>query len=340
MSDWPRLGFGLGLRTVHYADVVDGRAAGCVAGDAADGAANRVASDAARRVAGDAANAASLRVDWFEAISENYMDTAGRPLALLERVRRDFPIALHGVALSIGGADPLDEDYLSRLKRLVDRIEPAIVSDHLCWTGVDGRPLFDLLPLPYTEEVLDHVAARVRRVQDRLGRRILLENPSTYVAFRCSTMAESDFLAELAVRADCGLLVDVNNVYVSARNLGASADAESEARAWLDRIPADRVGQIHLAGFTDMGTHLFDTHSRPVADEVWRLFAHARRRFGEVATMVEWDDDIPSFERLVGELDLARSVAAGAGSARCGEDEVGPALAGAEGRGHANSLAA
>ena len=260
------LGFGAGLRAEHYDEILAG----------ADGA------------------------DWFEAISDNYTDTQGRPLAVLEAVRRDYPIALHGVSLSIGGTDPLDLAYLADLKQLIDRIEPELVSDHLCWSGHAGNPLFDLLPLPYTEECLDHVVRRVVAVQETLGRRILLENPSSYLGFTHSTIPEAEFLAALAERADCGLLLDVNNVYVSSVNLGF------DPYAYLDAIPAHRVGQIHLAGFTDMGTHLFDTHSRPVSSDVWRLYAYTINTLGSRSTMVEWDDDIPEWERLVDEIDLAR----------------------------------
>jgi hypothetical protein len=265
-SEWPKLGFGAGLRAEHYPEIL----------------------------------AAPAAVDWFEAISENYLDSGGRPLHVLETVRRDYPIALHGVALSIGSTDPLDDSYLDRLAALVERVEPALVTDHLCWCGVDGSVLHDLLPLPYTGEALAHVAERVRRVQDRLQRKILLENPSTYVAFRHSTIDEADFLAELAERSDCGILLDVNNVYVSARNLGF------DPCAYLDTIPPARVGQIHLAGFTDMGSYLFDTHSAPVSEDVWALYRYAAARFGEVSTLVEWDADIPPLERLVEEVDRAR----------------------------------
>jgi len=266
------MGFGVGLRAEHYDDVLAG----------ASGA------------------------DWYEAISDNYMDSFGRPLAILEAVRRDAPVALHGVSLSIGSVDPLDRDYLNRLAALVRRIEPAIVSDHLCWSRFGGRSLYDLLPLPLNEECLDHVVPRVQQVQDVLGRRILLENPSTYLAWNDSTIPEAEFLAELARRADCGLLLDVNNVYVSAMNL------DFDPYAYLDAIPVERVFQIHLAGFSDMGSHLFDTHSRPVDDEVWRLYAHAVEQLGlgDVATMIEWDDDIPAWSRLIAELDRARAVRA------------------------------
>jgi uncharacterized protein (UPF0276 family) len=189
---------------------------------------------------------------------------------------------------------------LKALRDLVDRIEPALISDHLCWSSVDGRALFDLLPLPLTEECLAHVAERVRMVQDALGRRILLENPSTYLRWNASTISEAEFLSELAERADCGLLLDVNNVHVSAVNL------DFDSRAYLDAIPAHRVGQIHLAGFSDMGTYLFDTHSCAVSDEVWDLYRYALQRIGSVASMVEWDDDIPPWVRLVEEVDRAR----------------------------------
>ncbi len=263
---WPWLGFGAGLRAEHYEDVLAG----------------------------------SRGVDWFEAISDNYLETKGRPLAVLEAVRRDYPIALHGVSLSIGSVDPLDRAYLRALRDLADRIEPALISDHLCWSGVDGRALFDLLPLPLTEECLEHVVARVGVVQDYLGRRILLENASTYLRWNASTMHEAEFLAELAERADCGLLLDVNNVHVSAENLGF------DAKAYLDAIPAPRVAQIHLAGFTDMGTHLFDTHSRAVSDGVWDLYRYALERIGSVSSMIEWDDEIPEWSRLVREVDRAR----------------------------------
>ena len=269
MADWPKLGFGVGLRAEHYREI----------------------------------ESSPRRVDWFEAITENYLDTAGRPLATLERIRADYPVALHGVALSIGSAEPVDPVYLERLRALVDSIEPALVTDHLCWTGIGRRKLYDLLPLPYTDQVLHLVVDKVRAVQDALGRRIALENPSTYVAFDCSTIDEWEFLAAVAERADCGVLLDVNNVYVSASNLGFDAER------YIDAIPADRVAQIHLAGFTDMGTHLFDTHSTPVSEEVWQLFTRAAARFGPVSTMVEWDADIPPFDRLCAEVARARTLA-------------------------------
>jgi uncharacterized protein (UPF0276 family) len=243
-------------------------------------------------------------VDWVEAISENFMADGGRPLAVLEKVRRDVPVVLHGVSLSIGSLDPLSERYLADLENLVRRIEPAMVTDHLCWGSRGGRYLHDLLPLPYTEESLEHVTGRVARVQERLGRRILLENPSSYVAFRDSTMTEWEFLAELARRADCGILLDVNNVYVSAHNFGF------DPLAYLDGIPPEAVGQIHLAGHSDRGSYLLDTHDGPVAPAVWDLYREALRRIGRVPTLIEWDDRIPPLEELLAQSRLAEAVEA------------------------------
>lgn len=243
-------------------------------------------------------------VAWVEAISENFFNEGGRPLALLEKVRGDVPIALHGVSLSIGGTDPVAPDYLARLRRLVDRFQPAIVSDHLCWGAHGGRYAHDLLPLPYTEEALENVVRRVSLVQDALRRQILLENVSSYAAFRGSTMSEWDFFAEVARRADCGLLVDVNNIFVSAKNHGF------EPLRYLDALPAERVGQIHLAGHEDKGTWLLDSHDHPVPDPVWALYREAVRRFGSVATLVEWDDHIPELDVLVAESRRAEAVEA------------------------------
>ena len=243
-------------------------------------------------------------VGWVEAISENFIGVGGRPLAVLEKARRDFPVVLHGVSLSIGSVDPLDREHLAGLRELADRIEPAYVSDHLCWGTHRGRYLHDLLPLPYTEEALEHVAGRVQRVQDALGRQILLENVSSYVAFRGSTMPEWEFVARVAERADCGILLDINNIHVSARNHGF------DAREYLAAIPCDRVGQFHLAGHSDRGTYLFDTHDAPVADVVWDLYAAAVRRFGRVPALIEWDDHLPELERLVEESRAAAAVEA------------------------------
>jgi uncharacterized protein (UPF0276 family) len=260
------------LRTEHYGDVLQGRP-----------------SD----------------VDWFEVISENFMDSGGRPLRILEAVRRDYEIALHGVGLSIGSADPLNATYLDSLSALSDRIEPALITDHLCWTGTAGRSLYDLLPVPYTPEILEYVFERVERVQERLGRRILLENASTYIEWSASQMPEWEFLSVLAERADCGILLDVNNVYVTCSNHGMDPEK------YIDSIPVERVGQFHLAGFTDMGSYLFDTHSAAVCEEVWSLFRRAIGRFGDRSTLIEWDDDIPSLDRLREELSRARREAGG-----------------------------
>ncbi len=246
--------------------------------------------------------AGPTRVDWFEVVSENFMVKGGRPLHVLERVRRDYPVVLHGVSLSIGTTDPLDRDYLDRLRELASWVEPAWVSDHLCWTGVGGHNAHDLLPLPYTEEALDHVVARVEAVQEHLGRRIALENVSTYLSFASSTLSEWEFLVQLAARADCGILLDVNNVYVSAANQGF------DPRTYLEAVPPERVWQVHLAGHTDRGSHLLDSHSRCVCEEVWELYRFATRRFGAVSSLVEWDEDIPEWDSLEAESLRAREV--------------------------------
>ena len=268
MSGLPDLGHGVGLRREHFERVLAG----------------------------------PTRVDWFEVISENFMVKGGRPLHVLERVRCDYPVVLHGVSLSIGSTDPLDWDYLDRLRELASWVEPAWVSDHLCWTGVGGHNAHDLLPLPYTEEALDHVVARVGAVQEHLGRRIALENVSTYLSFANSTLSEWEFLVQLATRADCGILLDVNNVYVSAANQGF------DPRTYLEAVPPERVWQVHLAGHTDRGSHLLDSHSRCVCEEVWELYRFATRRFGAVASLVEWDEDIPEWDSLEAESLRAREV--------------------------------
>lgn len=248
----------------------------------------------------------SPNVDWFEALTENYLVPGGRPLHNLDRIRERYPLALHGVSLSIGTTAPLDPDYLRALRDLARRIEPAWISDHLCWTGVDGRNLHDLMPLPYTEEALRHVSARVRQVQDFLGRRLVLENVSSYVTYTSSTLSEWEFLNALAEAADCLLLLDVNNVYVSSIN------HEFDADAFLAGIPIERVQQMHLAGHQNNGSHLIDTHDHPIVDPVWQLYRRAVERFGPVATMIERDADIPPLEVLVDELDAARRIAAAA----------------------------
>ena len=241
-------------------------------------------------------------MDWFEAISENYMDTGGRPLAILEKVRRHYPIALHGTSLSIGSVDPLSSNYLLRLKNLIQRIDPFIVSDHLCWSSVGGDALHDLLPLPFTEEAIAHVASRVRQVQDFIGRPMLLENVSTYVTYRHSTISEWEFLREVARRSGCGILLDLNNLYVNSFNHGF------DPMDYLRAVPGELVGQFHLAGHTDMGKFLFDTHSAHVIDPVWKLYEEALRLWGPVSTLIEWDEAIPSFEVLAEEAEKARTI--------------------------------
>ena len=263
-------GFGLGLRPRHYEAILKSKP----------------------------------RVDWFEALSENYMIPGGRPLSYLMRIRERYPVVLHGVSLSIGGTDPLDRAHLEGLKALAQRVQPEWISDHLCWTGVAGRNLHDLMPLPYTAEALRHVASRVRQVQDFLGRRLLIENVSSYVAYRSSEMSEWDFLAALANEADCDILLDVNNIYVSAYNHGY------DAVAFLDAMPRARVRQIHLAGHDNCGDLIIDTHDAPVIDPVWALYREAIRRLGPVPTMIERDDKIPPLGTLVRELDRARAIAA------------------------------
>jgi uncharacterized protein (UPF0276 family) len=243
-------------------------------------------------------------VDWFEAIAENFMIAGGRPLAALDRARAQAPVVLHGVSLSIASTDALNEAYLQRLRELIARVEPAWISDHLCWSGVGGHYAHDLLPVPFTEEALRHVVGRVVAVQEHLGRQILLENVSSYLTFEHSTLAEWEFLGAVAEQADCGILLDVNNVHVSAVNHGFAAET------YLAGLPAARIGQIHLAGHTDMGAYLFDTHDGPVIDPVWDLYRAALRRFGRVSTLVEWDDHIPELDVVCAEADRARAIEA------------------------------
>ncbi len=241
-------------------------------------------------------------VDWFEAISENYMDSEGRPLEILLKMREDFPIALHGVSLSIGGVEGPRPQYLERLKALAARVKPFLITDHLCFTGAHASNVHDLLPLPYTEEAIATVARNVARAQDVLGRRIALENVSSYVAYRESVMTEWEFLIAVARRADCRILLDVNNAYVSARNHGF------DAAAYLDAIPAELVAQIHLGGYTDMGTFLFDTHSRAPTDPVWELYRRTIARMPRVPTLIEWDEDVPDWAGLEAQAVKAREI--------------------------------
>ncbi len=270
-SDFAALGFGVGLRRPHYARVLD-----------------QHPSDHARPV------------DWFVVIAEIFMVEGGRPLEVLEGVRAQYPIVMHGVSLSIGSSDPLNRDYLGALRTLARRVEPARVSDHLCWTGVGGRNLHDLLPLPYTEETVRHVAGRIREVQDILERTVLIENVSSYMAFRASRLTEWEFLSAVAEEADCAILLDINNIFVSAFN------HRFDPLHYIDAVPAARVVQFHLAGHSDHGTYLLDTHDHPIRPEVWALYEHAVGRFGRVATLIEWDDNIPEFEVLAAAADEAR----------------------------------
>ncbi len=242
-------------------------------------------------------------VEWLEILTENFMVPGGRPLHWLDRIRERRPVVMHGVSLSIGSTDPLDESYLDQLAALARRVQPLWISDHLCWTGIASRNLHDLMPLPCTEEAIDHVVERIGRVQDRLGRRLVLENVSSYVEYTDSTVPEWQFVAEVARRSDCLLLLDVNNIHVSAFNHGF------DPLAYLDAIPADRVQQIHLAGHDHRGDFIIDTHDAPVAEPVWALYAAAVQRFGPVATMIERDDRIPPLETLVDEIGQARAVA-------------------------------
>jgi len=244
-------------------------------------------------------------IDWLEITTENYLVPGGMPLHFLERIRARFPLVLHGVSLSIGSTDPLDRDYLRAVRELARRVEPAWISDHLCWTGVEGRNVHDLLPLPYTQESLAWVAARVSEVQDVLGRQILLENVSSYLTYRTSEMSEWEYLSEVARRADCAVLLDINNIYVSAVN------HDFDASRYLRAIPRDRVRQFHLAGHSNLGDHLIDTHDHPIAPQVWDLYAQAVAHFGKVPTMIERDDNIPPLHELVAELDKARAIAGG-----------------------------
>ena len=265
-------GFGLGLRPQHY----------------------------------DALLAGEARVDWLEILSENYLVEGGRPLWMLDRMAERWPVALHGVSLNIGGSDPLDRDYLRALGRLARRVRPRIVSDHLCWTRHAGVQFHDLLPLPQNEDTVRHVARRVRQVQDALGLPLVLENVSSYLRFADDTLDEAQFLSAIATESGCGLLLDVNNVFVNAHNHGF------DAVAFLDRLPRGAVRQIHLAGHSEDARGsglLIDTHDAPVPDGVWSLYAEAVRRFGEVPAMIERDDHIPPLADLLAELDIARRLA-------------------------------
>ena len=265
----PYLGYGLGLRKEHYDSVLKERPA----------------------------------LDWFEIISENYMVDGGKPLDFLTRIREHYPMVMHGVSMSIGSVEPLDFNYLKRLKALINRVQPAWFSDHLCWTGVHGINLHDLMPLPYTEEAIQHVADRISRVQDYIGRQMLLENVSSYVSYSDSQVSEWEFLCAVAERADCLILLDINNIYVSAFN------HNFDPHEYLSAIPGERIYQFHLAGHTQEDNLIIDTHDHPIADPVYDLYAAAVQRFGRVSTMIERDDHIPPLKELLAELDQVRQIA-------------------------------
>lgn len=268
MNKFPYLGFGLGLRSKHYQHILDHKPA----------------------------------VDWFEIMTEDYLVLGGRPLYYLDSIRQNYPIVMHGVSLSIGSSDPLNFEYLAKVKQLAERIQPVWVSDHLCWTGVEGLNMHDLLPLPYTEEALLHIVDRVQQVQDFLGRQILLENVSSYITYTASQMTEWDFLSEVAKQADCFILLDINNIYVSAFNHGFAA------QDYINGVPAERICQFHLAGHENYGNHIIDTHNQPIVGSVWELYDKAIQRFGNVSTMIERDDNIPEFPELFAELNYAKQI--------------------------------
>ncbi|MBI1301890.1 MAG: DUF692 family protein [Alphaproteobacteria bacterium] len=271
----PNLGFGLGLRPKHYSHIFENHP----------------------------------DVDWFEIISENFMDTGGKPRRNLARIAERYPLVMHGVAMSIGTVDPLNSEYLTKLKKLADDVKPAWISDHLCWTGIAHKNSHDLLPVPYTEEALKHIISRITQVQDFLGRPIALENPSTYLEFKTSHIPESEFIAEMAKESGCHLLLDVNNVYVTCYN------HRLDPKAYIDTLPLDKVVQIHLSGHTNKGTHIIDTHDDHVVDEVWQLYKYVVNKAGRVPnTMVEWDDNIPEFDVLYAELGKAKLAAKDAGN--------------------------
>jgi uncharacterized protein (UPF0276 family) len=270
MLPFPTLGFGLGLRANHYPYIFEHNPA----------------------------------VDWFEIISENFMDTDGRPKRNLARIREVYPVVMHGVALSIGTVDPLNSEYLQKLKKLIDWLNPAWVSDHLCWTGIAHKNTHDLLPMPYTEKALKHTIQRIKQVQDFLQRPIALENPSTYLEFNVSHIPEAEFIAQMAKESGCNLLLDVNNVYVSCYN------HRLDPKAYIDALPLDKVIQVHLSGHTNNGTHIIDTHDDAVVDAVWALYKYTVHQVGRIPnTMVEWDDNIPDFPRLYAELEKAKTAA-------------------------------
>jgi uncharacterized protein (UPF0276 family) len=270
---FPDLGFGLGLRSKHYPYIFEHWP----------------------------------EVDWFEVISENFMNTDGRPKRNLARIRERYPIVMHGVAMSIGTLDPLNSEYLQKLKTLAKWLNPPWITDHLCWTGIAHKNSHDLLPVPYTEEALKHIVTRIRQVQDYLERPLGIENPSTYLEFKTSHIPEAEFIARMAQDSGCNLLLDVNNIYVSCYN------HRLDAKAYIDAIPLDKVIQIHLSGHSNMGTHIVDTHDDYVVDEVWALYRYVAHKAGRTPnTMIEWDGKIPEWNVLYGELEKAKTAAADA----------------------------
>ena len=270
-STKPYLGFGLGLRAEHYHEVLDQK---------------------------------PREIDWFEIISENYMIDGGKPLYFLDRIRQDYPMVMHGVSMSIGSTDPLNYDYLEQLKQLIERVEPEWFSDHLCWTGVDHKNMHDLLPLPYTRAAVNHIADRISEVQDFLGRQMLIENLSSYITYTSDAMTEWEFLSAVVEKADCYILLDVNNIYVSSFN------HHFDPLDYLRGVPADRVWQHHLAGHLNTGNLIIDTHDEPIIDPVWELYARTAELFGPVSTMIERDDKIPPLAEVIDELNRARAIAA------------------------------
>jgi hypothetical protein len=266
---FPFLGFGLGLRPEHYYEILENQPA----------------------------------IDWFEILTENYLIPGGKPLHFLDQIKDRYPIVMHGVSLSLGSTDPLDFDYLKQVKDLIKRVDAKWMSDHLCWTGVNKINIHDLLPLPYTEEAVNHLAARIRQVQDYLGEQILIENVSSYLTYSHSVMTEWDFLRAIIEKADCKLLLDVNNIYVSAFNHGF------DPQEYLEGIPIGSVQQIHLAGHSNNGDHIIDTHDAPIIDPVYHLYAKTLDRFGKVSTMIERDDHIPPLAELITELEQVKHIA-------------------------------
>ena len=264
----PFLGFGLGLRPNYYEEILSRKP----------------------------------DLDWFEILSENYLVPGGKPLYYLDKIRQDYSIVMHGVSLSLGSSDALDMDYLHQLKNLANRIEPVWISDHLCWTGIDSLNVHDLLPVPYTHEAINHIVFRIQQIQEFLGRAILIENVSSYLTFKQSEMTEWAFLSEIVKKSGCYILLDVNNIYVS------SVNHQFNPLDYIHSVPADRVAQIHLAGHSNHGDYIIDTHDAPVIQPVWDLYAATIQRFGPVSTMIERDDNMPPFDELLNELDHARLI--------------------------------